>query len=46
MLIDAIIHRDFIVLQAVVLLTAAIVLALNLVIDLMYGVLDPRIRYN
>jgi len=29
-----------------VLLTAAIVLALNLVIDLMYGVLDPRIRYN
>ena len=46
MLIDAIIHRDFIVLQAVVLLTAAIVLALNLVIDLMYGVLEPRIRYN
>lgn len=46
MLIDAIIHRDFIVLQAVVLLTAAIVLALNLVIDLMYGVLDPRIRYS
>ncbi len=46
MLIDAIIHRDFIVLQAVVLLTAAIVLALNLVIDLMYGILDPRIRYS
>ena len=46
MLIDAILHRDFIVLQAVVLLTAAIVLALNLVIDLMYGVLDPRIRYS
>ena len=46
MLIDAIIHRDFIVLQAVVLLTAAIVLALNLVIDLTYGVLDPRIRYS
>lgn len=46
MLIDAILHRDFIVLQAVVLLTAGIVLALNLVIDLMYGVIDPRIRYS
>ena len=46
MLIDAIIHRDFIVLQAVVLLTAAIVLALNLIIDMLYGILDPRIRFS
>ena len=43
---DAIIHRDFIVLQGVVLLAAATVLVLNLVIDLFYGVLDPRIRYS
>ena len=45
-LIDAIIHRDFVVLQGVVLLTAAVVLFLNLVIDLFYGVLDPRIRFQ
>jgi peptide/nickel transport system permease protein len=45
-LIDAIIHRDYVVLQAVVLLTAAVVLVLNLVIDLVYAVLDPRIRYG
>ena len=45
-LVDAIIHRDFIVLQGVVLLAAATVLVLNLVIDLFYGVLDPRIRYS
>ena len=45
-LVDAIIHRDFIVLQGVVLLAAATVLVLNLVIDMFYGVLDPRIRYN
>ena len=32
--------------QAVVLLIAAVVLTLNLVIDLLYGVLDPRIRYQ
>jgi peptide/nickel transport system permease protein len=46
LLIDSIVHRDFIVLQAIVLLIAAVVLALNLVIDLLYGVLDPRIRYQ
>jgi peptide/nickel transport system permease protein len=46
MLIDSIVHRDFIVLQAIVLLIAAVVLVLNLAIDLLYGVLDPRIRYQ
>jgi peptide/nickel transport system permease protein len=45
-LIDAIIHRDFVVVQGVVLLAAAVVLLLNLVIDVLYGVLDPRIRYS
>ena len=46
LLIDSIVHRDFIVIQAVVLLIAAVVLRLNLLIDLLYGVLDPRIRYQ
>ena len=46
LLIDSIVHRDFIVIQAVVLLIAAVVLSLNLVIDLLYGVLDPRIHYQ
>jgi peptide/nickel transport system permease protein len=46
LLIDSIVHRDFIVIQAVVLLIAAVVLILNLVIDLLYGMLDPRIRYQ
>lgn len=45
-LIESIIHRDFVVIQAVILLTAAVVLSLNLIIDLFYGVLDPRIRYQ
>ena len=45
-LIESIIHRDFVVIQAVILLTAAVVLTLNLIIDLVYGVLDPRIRYQ
>ena len=46
MLIDAILHRDFVVIQAVVVLVAAVVMFLNLVIDLVYGILDPRIRYQ
>jgi peptide/nickel transport system permease protein len=46
LLIDSIIHRDFIVLQAIVLLIAAVVLILNLVVDLSYGVVDPRVRYQ
>jgi len=46
LLIDSIIHRDFMVLQAIVLVIAAVVLTLNLTIDLLYAVLDPRIRYH
>jgi len=46
LLIDSIVHRDFIVIQAIVLLVAVVVLILNLVIDLSYGVLDPRVRYQ
>jgi peptide/nickel transport system permease protein len=46
LLIDSIVHRDFIVLQAIVLLIAAVVLILNLVVDLSYGLLDPRVRYQ
>jgi len=46
LLIDSIIHRDFIVLQAIVVVIAAVVLSLNLLIDLSYGVLDPRVRYQ
>src|SRR5262249_3942451 len=45
-LIYSIVHRDFIVLQAIVVLIAAVVLTLNLLIDLSYGVLDPRVRFQ
>jgi peptide/nickel transport system permease protein len=37
--------RDFPVIQAVVLTTAAIVAVVNLVVDCLYAVIDPRIRY-
>ena len=45
-LIDAIFHRDFPMIQAVIVVIGAGVLLINLVVDLLYGWLDPRIRYN
>jgi len=45
-LIDAVNHRDYPTVQAIVFLMAMIFLLLNLLIDLLYGVLDPRIRYS
>ena len=45
-LIDAIAHRDFTVIQGITVLVAVIVLTLNLIVDLTYGFLDPRIRYQ
>jgi peptide/nickel transport system permease protein len=42
---EAIVFRDFPVVQAVVLLTAAFVIATSLLVDILYAYLDPRIRY-
>jgi peptide/nickel transport system permease protein len=38
--------RDFPLLQAEVLLYASAIVALSFVVDVLYGVLDPRIRYS
>jgi len=42
--VQAINARDFPVVQAVVLLGGAVAIALNLIADLLYSVIDPRIR--
>ena len=42
---EAISSRDFPVIQAVVLTTAAIVAVVNLSVDCVYAFIDPRIRY-
>jgi peptide/nickel transport system permease protein len=39
-------QRDFIVVQGGVMVTAAAVLGISLVVDILYAVLDPRIRYR
>ncbi|MBI3326858.1 MAG: ABC transporter permease [Nitrospinae bacterium] len=43
---QGIVYRDFPVIQAVVLLTAGIVVTVNLIVDITYGYVDPRIRYS
>lgn len=44
LLLDAIFQRDYPVVQGVILLLAAGFMALNLAVDLLYAVLDPRLR--
>ncbi len=45
LLVTSIFNRDFPMIQAVVLLIAVIVLILNVLMDLLYALLNPRIRY-
>ena len=42
---EAVLFRDYPLLQAVILLKAIIVLGVNLVVDVLYAYLDPRVRY-
>ena len=44
-IVTAIFERDFPTVQAGVLLVATTVIAMNLVVDVLYGYVDPRVRY-
>lgn len=46
LLVDAIKFRDFPVVQATILWLAILFSAVNLAVDLLYGYLDPRIKYG
>ena len=46
LLVDAVAHRDYTLIQALVLLLAAVFVLINFVVDMIYVVLDPRIRYS
>ena len=41
---SAVTSRDIPIVQGCVLYTAAVYVIINLIVDLLYGVLDPRIR--
>jgi peptide/nickel transport system permease protein len=44
MLLTAIVQRDYALVQGAVLVIAILFVAVNIVVDLLYGYLDPRIR--
>jgi peptide/nickel transport system permease protein len=46
MIYDGISQRDFAVVQGVTLVLAALVVLVNIVIDVTYSLLDPRVRYD
>jgi peptide/nickel transport system permease protein len=43
--VDAILRRDYPIIQGVILVVSGVYVLINLVVDLLYVVLDPRIRY-
>ena len=45
LLVEAIFGQDYVVVQASTLIFGGIVLLVNLIVDISYGWLDPRIRY-
>jgi len=44
--VQSVSHNDFTLIQGMVMLLAAIYVVVNLVVDLLYAVFDPRIRYS
>jgi len=45
-LVDAILWRDYPIVQNLVMFIAIVVILANLLVDMLYGVLDPRVRYG
>jgi peptide/nickel transport system permease protein len=46
LVVSAILRRDYPVVQGVILVTAVAYVLINLVVDLVYALIDPRIRYD
>ena len=46
MFVRAALNRDYTIVLGVVVFYATLIVALNLVVDILYGVIDPRVRYR
>ena len=45
MLVDSIVRRDYPIIQALLMVVATVLIAVNLIVDILYAYIDPRIRY-
>jgi peptide/nickel transport system permease protein len=46
LLINSVGRRDYPIMQGIILITAMIYIVSNLIVDLLYGILDPRVTYE
>lgn len=46
LIVNSVERRDFVVIQGVVLMIAVAYVLINLIVDLLYSVLDPRVRFD
>jgi oligopeptide transport system permease protein len=44
--VQAALDRDYTVVMGVVIVFAALIIVLNLIVDLLYGLLDPKVRHG
>ncbi|MCB1445063.1 MAG: ABC transporter permease subunit, partial [Rhizobiaceae bacterium] len=45
-MVDSVSRRDYPVIQSGLLIIAGIIMLVNLIVDVLYGLVNPRIRYN
>jgi peptide/nickel transport system permease protein len=46
LLVDAVLKRDYTLVQGIVLIYALLVILMNLIVDLLYAYIDPRIKHE
>lgn len=46
LMVESIVSRDYPVIQSGVLMIAIFLISLNFVVDMLFGIIDPRIRYG
>jgi peptide/nickel transport system permease protein len=46
LLVDAVLKRDYTLVQGIVLIYALLVIVMNLIVDLLYAYIDPRIKHE
>ncbi len=46
LVVDSVLRRDYPVIQGIILTIALLYMGINLLVDIAYGLLDPRIRYD